>query len=226
MPNNLQIPPTPTILKPKNLVLGAVPRELHGQSQLIAKNAGLALIKPKFFIVDKTRMEEEVSVYDFQHPYGPDGTSIFGTPIFDALVLNQLTYTDFNGNEITLGDFTMEICLFEINLPRNIIRTRVTGRDKDVVEYMGNGNYEIKIWGSLVNKLANIPPADMIRALNQFSKAQSEIAVNSGVLSYFDIYSIVITNAKFKQVPGFRNCFDFELECIDDVPFEIKSNNA
>lgn len=223
MPGQLQ-KPTPTKPNKGMPLLVPVANELAGQATLIAKNAGLALIKPKFFIVDKERMAEETAVYDYQHPYGPDGKSIFGTPIFDALVLNELTYTDFEGNEVNLGSFTLEIVLFEITLPKNIIRTSVTGRDKDVVEYMGARNYEIKITGSLVNKLANIPPEQMIRALNQFAKAQSEIAVNSSILSYLDIFTIIITNAKFIQRAGYRNCFDFELECIDDVPFEIKTN--
>lgn len=223
MATDIIIPDEQPAPKGKALLV-PVATQLKGQADLIAKNAGLALLKPKFFVLDTSRMAEETLVNDPQHPNGPDGFSVFGLPVFDTITFNALNYTDFNDKEVKLANFTLEIALFEIDLPRNIVKTRVAGRDGTVKEYMSDDDYQIKITGSLVNPLANIPPETLIRSLHQYCKAKTEIAVNSSVLSYLDIFSIVIERPKFIQRAGYRNVFDFVLDCVSDTPFEIKSN--
>lgn len=222
MASDIILPKPQEPVKPKPILV-PVASALKGQADLILKNAGLALLKPRFFVIDRAKMTEELSVDDPQHPFGPDGTSVFGTPIFDTITFNELTYTDFNEKEISLGSFTLEIALFEIDLPRNIVKTPVAGRNGTVKEYMSDDDYQIKITGSLVNPVATLPPEQLIRALHQYCKAQTEIKVNSSILAYLDIFTIVIERPKFIQRAGYRNVFDFELQCVSDTPFEIKS---
>jgi hypothetical protein len=205
----------------KQLLVKAVPLALKGQAGLIIANQGLGLIKEKLLLVDSQRMADEQSVFQPGSNYGADGSNSFG-PVFDAVVLNGLTYTDFQGNTISLGDFTLEIALIEAENAREIVTTPVTGRDGHVHEYMSDGDWDIKISGVLINPLANIPPETLVRALNQFCKAKKEIKVNSTVLSYLDIYSIIIVRPRFIQRRGERNAIDYELYCLSDTPFELK----
>lgn len=204
-----------------------VSHELAGAAALITKNAALTLVKPKFFTIDTTRMTDEQSA---NQPgvgiYNYDKISIFGLPIFDTIKFEAISYTDFENIQQNVGELVLEIALFEIDLPRNIIRTRVTGRNGTIKEYMSDDDYEIKITGSLVNELANIPPEQLIRSLLKIVKSQIEVPVSCTILSYYDIFNIVITHAKFIQRAGYRNVFDFELQCISETPFEIKTNNA
>ena len=205
----------------KQLQVKAVPLALKGQAGLIIANQGLGLVKEKLLFVDNQRMADEQSVYQPGSNYGAERSNSFG-PIFDEVVLNGLTYTDFQGNTIRLGDFTLDIALIEAEMPREIVTTPVTGRDGHVHEYMSDGDWDIKISGVLINPLANIPPETLVRALNQFCKAKKEIKVNSTVLSYLDIYSIIIVRPRFIQSRGERNAIDYELYCLSDTPFELK----
>ena len=185
----------------------------------------MSIVKPRLLIVDYDRMLEETSVEQVgSGPYSADKSGIFGMPVFDTIKLQGLTYTDFEDKEITLPDFTLDIAIIEATQTRNIIRTPITGANGTRKEYISDGDWDIKIVGNLVNKLANIPPADLVKSLNAFCKSQIEIGVESGLLSYLDISSIVIAEARFKQVQGFRNVIDYELMCYSETPFEIRSN--
>lgn len=206
--------------------LKPVPVNLLGQANQIIRSNAASIIKPKLLIVDYDRMLEETAVNNIgSGTYSADKAGVFGLPVFDVVKLQGLTYTDFEDKEITLPDFTLDIALIEVSQTRNIIRTPITGANGTRKEYISDGDYEIKIVGNLINKLANIPPADLIKSLNAFCKAQVEIAVESGILSYLDISSIVIAESRFKQVQGFRNVIDYELMCYSETPFEIKSNS-
>ena len=225
-PGDLVVPGNQPPRKPIPKLVPVV-NELAGQAQLILKNAGLALLKPKFFTVDTTRMADEDSVNQpGSGVYNYDKIGIFGLPVFDTIKFEKISYTDFEGKEQNVGEVTLEIALFEVELPRNIVRTRISGRNCTIKEYMSDDDFQIKITGSLVNKLANIPPEELIRALLKMVKSQIEIPVSCTVLSYFDIFSIIVTNAKFIQKSGYRNVFDFVLECVSETPFEIKTQNA
>lgn len=217
------IPKTQAAIANKQLLVKVVPRELASQASIIIKRAGLDLIKEKLYIVDSDRMAEEQATYQSsdQNPYGFDKQNSFGM-LFDVIVLKGLSYTDFNGQVINLGDFTLDIALVDARLPRNIVVTQITGKDGDVHEYMGDGDWNIKISGVLLNPLSNVPPETLVRALYQFCIAKKEIEVTSTILSWLNIFSIVITEPRFTQRKGERNAIDYELYCLSETPFELK----
>lgn len=221
----LNIPKNFIKAEDKRLILIPVTKELQGQIAITAKGVGLGILKPKLFTVDAARMADEDSVNE---PgvgiYNYDKTSIFGTPVFDVVTLENVDWTDFNGVSNLAEDLVLDIAIVEVDMPRNIVRTPISGRNGTVKEYMSDGDYEIKITGSLVNKLATIPPEALVRMLHAHCMAQKETSVTSTLLSFFNIYSIVITNARFMQRVGARNVIDYELQCVSETPFELKQD--
>lgn len=202
----------------KLLVQKPIPKELANQAALIIKSNHLGLITPKFMTVDYERMKLETDPNDLSSNsyYVADKKSIFGTPIFDVLELKGLTYTDFNGDEQTVEDLTLDIALLEVYNSRNIVTTAVSGRNGTVKEYMSDGDYEIKVTGNLINPLANCHPDELLKQLHDFCKAQVNIEVTSSLLYYLDISKIVIKDFRFKMVQGYRNVIDYELTCLSD----------
>lgn len=210
------------------LVQKAIPLQLANQAALIIKTNHLGLITPKFFTVDYARMEQETSVNNPENAnlafYAAEKKGIFGLPVFDIVTLEGLTYTNFEGIEVTVPKFEMDIAIIDVTNDRNIVTTAVSGRNGTVKEYMSDGDYQIKITGNLINPLANIPPDEMVRKLHAFCKAQKEISVTSSILYYLDITAMVITKYSFKMVPGYRNVIDFELTCLSDLDPDLKAN--
>jgi hypothetical protein len=200
-------------------------QELKNGTKQIVLSAGLSLLKPKFFNVDIATVEDESSAFDDAGYLAYDKKSRFGTPFFDIVSFGKIKYTNDLGREINIEPFDLNIALIEVNKPRNIVRTVIAGRSGTIKEYMSDGDYEISISGTLANKLAYTPPAEEINILDLITKAPMELVVTSNFLNYFEIYSIVIVNSKIKQREGARNIVDYELTCISDTPFEIRSED-
>jgi antitoxin component of MazEF toxin-antitoxin module len=209
------------------LISKAIPLELANQAKLIIKTNHLGLITPKFMTVDYERMATETAPNDLSSNsyYVADKKSVFGTPVFDVLDLKAVSYTDFNGEEQTAEDLTLDIALIEVTNDRHIITTPVTGRNGTVKEYMSDGDYQINIKGNLINPLANCHPEELLKALHDFCKAQVNIKVTSSLLYYLDIDTIVITKFSFKMVPGYRNVIDYELTCLSDLDPTIQQSD-
>lgn len=222
MPNDYQIPPQPNPDPSKQLIV-PINLELTSQAELILKSAGLGLLKQKLITINGSAVANQNAANDPNNAAtGYDKNSIFGTPIWDTLTFDPLTYQDFQGQTVNLSKFTVDIALFEIYNPRHIIITPITGRNGDIKEYMSDGDYIINIKGQLVNPIPNTPPEQLIRALNSFCKSQVEIGVTNTILSYLDIFYIVIMEPKFTQRMGERNVIDYELQCRSEVPFQLK----
>ena len=71
---------------------------------------------------------------------------------------------------------------------------------------------------------ANKMPVEEIQKMVALKTAPVEIPVSSNFLDQFGIFSVVITDVKYKQIEGTRNVVSIEIEALDEVPFEIKSN--
>lgn len=208
-------PDPPTPIKPKSVVIPLL-HEAGNQIALSGKGVGLGLIKPKFYKVDAARVANEQSA--------DDGQGLLGLPVYDVLVINPFTWTDNDNKVIDVQATVFQQVLLEIHQPKNIVITVIQGRDKSVKEFINNGDYNVTINAKLVGKDANVPPIDQIKQLIKIKDAKVEIPVSSNILNYFGIYSLVIMESTFKQVEGTRNVMDVTLNCLDEVPFEIKTN--
>ncbi len=200
------------------------PQTPAAQAQLILKGAGLALVKPKFFNIDTAKAQDET--FAIEQAKIDYSKTLFGTPIFDVLKFDSASYIDDSGTTINLGGLDLEIALFDINMPRNIVSTKVNGRNGKVFEYMSNDDYQVNIKGCLVSDNNGGSPEKLIRDLNQYAIAPISLKVQSTILSYFGIFTIVIVTPKFTQREGMRNVWDYELQCESETPFEIKSANS
>lgn len=191
----------------------------NGTKQIVL-GRGLSLLKPKFFNVDiATAEKENVGIDEW------DKKSLMGTPIFDIVTFAAHSYVDELGQTINNAKLDLDIALIEVNKPRNIVRTVIAGRSGTIKEYMSDGDYEISISGTLSNTLAFASPDTMIRAFDAVTKTPQELKVESNFLNFFNIFNIVITDSKIKQREGARNIVDYELTCISDTPFEIRSED-
>ena len=203
----------------------------EGQAKLIAKGAGLGLVKAGFFAINYTKASD-ANVIETDS-YLAKGT-LSGVPVFDAVILKKPIGTGNNTQTFTGGsstapidtinDLILPIALLTINQEKNIVRTNVQGRNGSVKEYVSDGDYQISIKGVIVGEDSNKPPIEDLKKLDTFCKSPFSLDVVSNVLDYFKIYTVVISGYDYEQREGMRNVFDFSINCYSDEPFEIKSN--
>lgn len=212
------------LLKPVNILPPA--------AKQIIKGFGLGLLKPKLFIIDKKKLEQESETYQEgleEIGYDKKG-GLFGLPVWDTVRLTTLQYTSYGGNSPEQADgyvtpqtdFTFDIALLEVSQPRNIIKTSIAGRNGTIKEYMSDGDHNIKIRGCIYSQIANRPPNNEIRTFNRVMSSTIALDVECNLLNYLGVYNVVVENWNIKQREGVRNVFDVEVDCLSDTPSELE----
>jgi hypothetical protein len=209
-----------------NLLIPIAKAALQGQAKQILRGAGLSLLKPLFFNLDTARIGIENETYIIDNgELGFDKYGVLGLPVWDTVQLTVESYTTEQGttNGLTLN---FDIALLEVSNPKNVVKTSIAGRNGTVKEYMSNGDYNVKINGSLFSQYENTPPIQQLKDLRDICEAPVSITVDSNMLLFFNITYLVIENYTIKQREGTRNVVDFELICSSDTPFELNVTNA
>jgi hypothetical protein len=193
-----------------------------GQSELILKNFGLSFIKPKFYQVNGGNVAtlQELAKEDGQRD---KQNSFFGLPVFDVLTFMGMNYIAYDGKKITLDTIHFGVALCDINQSKNIITTSIQGRNGTIKEYISDGDYTINIKGVITSAAQDYYPEQNVKRLKDFCDAPTPISIASQYINMFGIKDIVIKDYSFAQVEGMRNVQPFELNCLSETPFEIKS---
>lgn len=197
------------------------PPNVEGQVKLIAKGAGLGLIKPKFFVVDEEKIsKEQINLAKKQAVK----SSYFGLPVWGNFQILPVSYTDDIGNTITLDTpLDVEIALFDISQYKNIVKTEIAGANTgSVKEYIGLSDYSINIKGSIVDNLADGSFDEKVKLLIDYCEAPIQLNVTGDFLDYFSIKTLVIESYKITQREGVLNLVDYELTCLSDSPFQLQ----
>ena len=157
------------------------------------------------------------------------GKSALGTLLWDTLIFcpnGTFTYTDpISEATVKVPKLQLDTVLININRPTRIKATDVQGRDNDVIEYIGKGNWEINIKGGIYGNV-NQRPKDAIATLDLLENAKIDIPVVSNVLSEHGISTIVIKKIHYPPDEGGYSFQRFEIEATSDVPFVIASTGA
>jgi hypothetical protein len=209
----------------KNFIV-PIALEVKGQAEIILKNVGLSLIKPKFYKVNESVVSEENTDFD------NDGTigNMLGMPVFDSITFknpNNQIQNFVNGGEgqgANSSDLVLITALITASKNKNIVVTKIQGRNGTVKEYVSDDDYTISIKGVLVGKYANVRPVDEIKKLENLCDSPLEVDIVSNFLADLNVLTVVITSHSKTQREGMRNVIDFEIQCLSETPFEIKSN--
>jgi hypothetical protein len=128
-----------------------------------------------------------------------------------------------NGQSFSFDEIKIDVALFEVNYPKNIIATPIQGRDGTVKEYISDGDFQINIKGVLFAPNNTFPLDDFV-SLIKVVKAPVPIKVNSWYLQKFGIYNLVITSSSFWQQPGKFSQQAFEISALSDSTIELNIN--
>lgn len=164
--------------------------------------------------------EDPVDTYDM--------TSYLGTPVWSNLIFssdgvdigNPTTIDPNNGKK----DLRIDTVLFDVELPKIIVKTEVFGRNGTVKEFISQGDYMIGIKGMIVSPYPNQFPADDFDLLVKYCELETQVPVISQFLDRFGITSIVIMRGRYFEIMGYRNQIGFEIEAVSDSPLEFQLN--
>lgn len=148
-----------------------------------------------------------------------------GMPVWDYVKLLpkiiEGTGEQFNGYK-----FPYEIVV-EASMPKKIVTTEVFGRDGDVEELMGNGDWQINIRGFIINYESNDYPETAVRELTRVCKLKETLFdVEGTYLNILGIKHLSIHKLTPIAAVGYKNMQPFEIEARSKEPFIIDVVNG
>jgi hypothetical protein len=175
----------------------------------------------------------------------PDAMSLYGTPIYGLMDIEQPKHTKFIVDRIS-GEYTeesvvlpdgnrvigegssakhflrIEGCVLEVSQNRNIVTTSISGQDGTDKEYINNGDFQVKMEGFLSTDTPDVYPEAEVKALRAYLDAPIPLSIDNTFLNdYFGITSLVVMKYKMQQVRGMRNVQFFTVDFISDFSFEV-----
>lgn len=153
---------------------------------------------------------------------------MLGIPVKNGIPINQKVRTDFStGSLKPYGDnsFTSDTlvwwdctAIITINSQKNLIVTKVNGRDYSRKELVSNGDVNISISGTISSNLPEVYPTSEIQKFIQIMQYKGPVRVNSQYLSQFGIDRIVIQDFNAPQKRGYKNIQEYTINAIGLQP--------
>lgn len=125
------------------------------------------------------------------------------------------TSNSFSSDTLVWWDCT---AIITVNSDRNLIVTRVSGRDYSRKELVSNGDVTISVTGRLNSHLPDVYPTSEVKKFIQIMNYKGSVKVNSQILSMFGIDRIVIQNFNMPQKEGYKNIQEYTFTAIGMQP--------
>lgn len=160
-----------------------------------------------------------------------DYYSYLGTPVYSPLEFLKTSGTsadnsrgvgERDGNSDVL--LRIDTALITVELPKNIVKTQIQGRNGTVKEYIGEDDFQIHITGIIVSPYPSVYPRDEVNMLTELCRLPKQIPVASEFLQFFGIDSIVVEHFRIGQRMGSRNEVPFDVYAISDMAEELQLN--
>lgn len=144
-------------------------------------------------------------------------TSIFfpGSIFPDLTKFMPLLIKGIDGED----DIIIDSAIVSFNTSKNIVTTKLQGRDGTVKEYIAAGDYIIEVKGLLTYDGLRWPRDEAIK-LRKFLEAKTSLEIAHEILNAFNIYEIVITDYNFPVTP-FINVLPFTFYAISEQKTEL-----
>ena len=146
--------------------------------------------------------------------------SALGTPVYSDLTLEGGTYTNEAGQEFNFGSIYFDTVIMIVDQQKRIIKTSVQGRDGDVKEYIGMGDYTVTINAILAFDNGRYD-RDAVAEVKKMLTAPVSIKCISWFLQLWDIDEIVIEGYGVPQQAGQYSMQPFSINAVSNKPIEL-----
>lgn len=131
-----------------------------------------------------------------------------------------------NTNTLVWYDTT---ALVTINSDKNLLSTRVQGRDYSRKELISNGDIRFNVSGQITSGKPDIYPSEEIKKFIKVMQYKGIVKVNNQVLDQFGITHIVITDFTITPKQGYKSLQQYSFNAIGLQPeseIEIKEDTV
>lgn len=110
--------------------------------------------------------------------------------------------------------------LVTINSDKNLILSKVAGRDYSRKELIANGDIEFTVSGTMSTPHPDVYPAEEIKKFIQIMRYKGVVEINNQFLDQFNIKKIVIKSFNMPQQEGYKNIQKYSFTAVGIQPDE------
>lgn len=161
--------------------------------------------------------------------YAHPTTNMFGRQFVGAITFCQGQTSAFNSNDlnkqISLPEVVINTCLISVSNRREIVKTKMLGRDGYIRTFINNGDYDIEIELTVVasddtlnfsGSYNGIYPYSLVQKLDTICKAPCMIRVDNDYLAMLGVTYVVINNMEIAQEEGSYSQQKIKISCESD----------
>ncbi len=164
--------------------------------------ANFSIDQAKDFIIDKTGGE-------------------FNLPVFAPLIFEPLIKTN-----LVLPTLRVDAVTVSATRTKNIVKTKIEGRDSTIKEHISNGDFSISMNGLIAEDFATQDyPKGKLFLLRQFLDAPYSLPITHAILNRLGVYEIVIDSYSIPSIEGTKNIQKFTAQATSDEFSEIIIRN-
>lgn len=108
--------------------------------------------------------------------------------------------------------------LVSINSERNLIITKVQGRDYSRKELVSNGDINFTVTGHILSNMPEVYPAADVQKFIQIMQYKGIVKVNNLILDQFHIDGIVIKDFSLSPKEGYKSQQDYSFNAVGIMP--------
>jgi hypothetical protein len=158
-------------------------------------------------------------------------TSMLGTPVLAQLSIEPGSYTlRENGVAKTIayeGYTFPSTIIIEVERNKDIVKTKVAGRDYTVKELISWNDYAISIKGIVASPPDRVVyPESEVRALRAIADVPAALKVNSRLLALLGINNIVIERLSLPARDGWVNVQVFTIDAVSDESIPLRTRRG
>ena len=123
--------------------------------------------------------------------------------------------SNIRGRKLVWYDTT---ALVNVSSERNVLLTKVQGRDYTRKELVGNGDVRFSVSGHICSNMPDVYPKEEVQKFIQLMNYKGVVEVNNHVVNQFGIKKLVILNFNLPSREGFKSQQDYSFEAVGIQP--------
>lgn len=108
--------------------------------------------------------------------------------------------------------------LITINSDKNMVVSRVQGRDYSRKELVSNGDIKFSVTGQITSRMPDVYPAEEIKKFIKVMQYKGIVKINNQVLDQFGIEYIVITDFSISPKEGYKSLQNYTFNALGLQP--------
>ncbi len=183
----------------------------------LLKYAGISGYLPQLgAAINRMLRAEDASAYKAATKDAATALFFPGSIFADLPKFMPLLLKGFDGRD----DLLLDSATLSFGTSKNIVTTKLQGRDGTVKEYIADGDYTINVKGILAYNGMRWPREEAV-VLRDFLEAKTSLGIAHETLNAYGIYEIVITDYNFPESP-YVNLVPFTFSALSEQKIELK----